>query len=552
MSQTQKNKCLHNQMFPFESSQCKYTFCPNCGIVIICDQNINQVRFLMKPQNQEKKIAISPIEIALIMKEKTNNSFFKEKTKVTNWYIKNRKKILVYLQKLTLQMKYSDATFYTTLLFLDKYLKKEDGEKEKLKKNLDYFVLAFFLLFAKLNENNIFEPNLTQFESSDEKKSLNLREIKESEIECLNMIQYDVIDFSAYDWLSVLLNNGFIFEDELDNLAKNTINSIYTFTKKTLAAITNKELFLNFSPFQIALSIIKIAREKYSLENDYNHNFEIICDIYQTKLSDFKNCYTSIKEVIEQKNRRNETKYKTLREPNYTSFVEPTTGLKIHSPNLDTLKIKEHYRIDCYNTANTNRNKRINTELNLGPTCYPIPTKKSSSPSTSTSISAKRNKKATKSNTTLKTVSLLEEDNQKRKKYKTMKMTTKIDFENIENSKKNKNSFVNNIDKYLSCLTTSYNTTCNEKGRNNLDYAMRTKYCGSFVSTGASKAPKKINDPGIGNKKSFILNTDSNHNGISNIKYKLSSSLIVNTQRNKPIISIQSKLPMITKLSGHI
>ena len=81
---------------------------------------------------------------------------------------------------------------------------------------------------------------------------------------------------------------------------------------------------------------------------------------------------------------------------------------------------------------------------------------------------------------------------------------------------------------------------------------MRTKYCGSFVSTGASKAPKKINDPGIGNKKSFILNTDSNHNGISNIKYKLSSSLIVNTQRNKPIISIQSKLPMITKLSGHI
>lgn len=543
MSQTQKNKCLHSQIFPFESSQNKYTFCPNCGIVIISDQNNNQVRFLTKPQNQEKKLAISPIEISLIMKEKTNNVYGKEKIKVTNWYIKNRKKILVYLQKLTLQMKYSDATFYTTLLFLDKYLKKEDGQNEKLKKNLDYFVLAFFLLFAKLYENNIFEPNLTQFEFSDGKKTLNLREIKEYEIECLNMIQYDVIDFSAYDWLSVLLNNGFVFEDEIDNLAKNTIQSIYTFTKKTLAAITNKELFLHFSPFHLALSIIKIAREKYSLEGD-NNNFDIICDIYQTKFSDFKNCYTSIKEVIDQKNRRNEIKYKTLREPNYTSFAEPTNALKIHSPNLDTFKIKEHYRIDCDSTANnTNRNS---TDFNLqSTTCYLNPTKKSSSSSTSTSVNGKKAKKANKSNNALKNV-LLEEDNPKRKKSKILKTKT------IENSKKNKNSFVNNIDKYLSCLTTSYNTTCNEKGQSNLDYAIRTKYSGSFVSSGGSKAPKKFSDPSIGKKRSFILNTDSNHNGISNMKYKLSSSLIANSQRNKPIISIQSKLPMITKLSGHM
>ena len=174
---------------------------------------------------------MNPIEIALLMKDKTDKSFMNDSNKISNWYYANRKKVLSYLQSLTLHFQYTDATFYTTLLFLDRILRKENGEDSYMTKKLDYFIVGFFILIAKLNENNFFEPDLNEFTSFNDKYQMNSKEIRVFELSCLSFVDYNIIDFSAYDWISLFLSNGFIFEDEME--LTNSINTIYSFTLRT-------------------------------------------------------------------------------------------------------------------------------------------------------------------------------------------------------------------------------------------------------------------------------------------------------------------------------
>ena len=119
----------------------------------------------------------------------------------------------------------------TTLLFLDRILRKENGEDSYMTKKLDDFIVGFFILIAKLNENNFFEPDLNEFTSFNDKYQMNSKEIRAFELSCLSLVDYNIIDFSAYDWISLFLSNGFIFEDEME--LTNSINTIYSFTLRT-------------------------------------------------------------------------------------------------------------------------------------------------------------------------------------------------------------------------------------------------------------------------------------------------------------------------------
>lgn len=117
-----REKCHHTKISSFSSAISHYTFCLHCGAIIIKENTTNSLKYFIKPLNQEKLSSTNPIEIALLMKEKTT-LFLNQDNSVSNWYSQNRKKILMYLQRLTISMHYSDSTFYTTLFFLDKILR---------------------------------------------------------------------------------------------------------------------------------------------------------------------------------------------------------------------------------------------------------------------------------------------------------------------------------------------------------------------------------------------------------------------------------------------
>ena len=283
-----REKCKHNKIPNIKDK--RYTFCQNCGGIIM--KNDLTLNYTIKPLSMEKQINEDPIKIYETMVKRS--PIFNDSTTIQNSYLKIRKIVMTYLQKLSMKMKYSDSTFYRALYYLDNTMRTIVDINSK---QILYFTIAFFIISGKYNENDIFEPDLNDFIQFHEKYILQIDEMIKYEIICLQLIDYNLINYSSYDWLMVLLSNGFIFEDEISNKPSNIINNIYNYIKKCLALITAKSFFFQYNPFKIAFSLIQIGREKYIGEDDGKY-FKFIKDLYKVKFSDYENCYKEIKNEI--------------------------------------------------------------------------------------------------------------------------------------------------------------------------------------------------------------------------------------------------------------
>ena len=114
-----------------------YSFCEQCGSILIKDGN-NNICYTIKPKQKQKSIEFNPIEIIKSMKKKTdleypnlNNEYNigesekynKEKLlKSINLYLKHRKMIILTLQKMMKMLDFSDLIFFQTLFYIDNYL----------------------------------------------------------------------------------------------------------------------------------------------------------------------------------------------------------------------------------------------------------------------------------------------------------------------------------------------------------------------------------------------------------------------------------------------
>ena len=298
----QYNKCSHKIIKNPKNK--KYSFCQDCGGIIM---NENSKKFFItKPISFIKKLDEDPVELFNKMKERA--PILKEKIEIETSYLKKRKNIISDLQILSIKMKYSDSTFYRALYYLDNILGKI--QELSLKKSI-YFTLVYFLISGKFNEIDIFEPDLNDFLDFSDKIKISIEEICKFEMLALQLIDYKVIIYSAYDWLMVLLNNGFIFENEIDdNNPNNNISNIYNYIKKCLALITSRSFFVKYHPLEIAFSLIHFGREKF-FEKSNEKYFIFIQDIYNIKFSDYENCFNEIKNELSE-NKKKEKKIKKI------------------------------------------------------------------------------------------------------------------------------------------------------------------------------------------------------------------------------------------------
>ena len=300
-----KQKCSHNKIIKLENKI--YSYCQNCGGIIMKQNLINY--FISKPFTMEKQLNEDPVELFHIMKKRS--PITKEQKSIQASYLKKRKSIISDLQKLSIKLKYSDSTFYRTLYYLDNILSTVSDISTK---KLTYLIIAFFLISGKFNEIDIFEPNLNDFLDFSDKFKISIDEICKYEMIALQLIEYDVIVYSTYDWLIVLLNNGFIFENEIKDIDAIPINNIYNYVKKCLAMITSRSFFTKYHPLQIAFSLIHHGRDKYVSEGNEKY-LKFIQDVYDIKFSDYENCYNEIsKEFSETKKKDKEKKSKKKKE----------------------------------------------------------------------------------------------------------------------------------------------------------------------------------------------------------------------------------------------
>lgn len=295
MQNKDKKKCLHLNIAPTSSKKSlkpSYTYCYNCGILIIIENN--NKKYLFKPLNMEKKSESDPFKIVEFM-NKNNKCILPTSESISPWYRNSRKIILGFLQKLSLSLKFSDGTFYTALTYLDFLLKRKADELKGRK--LEMVIIACFVLSAKFAENDIFEPEFTQFESSNGKYLFNSNDLAETEINIIQQLNYELIYHSVYDWLFLLLNNGFIFEDELIGTPADHINNIYSSCKKSLAVITPSLILLEYDPFIIAFCLIEITRSSFNLESK---RIEILKQLYKIDSEDesYEDCFIDMQRYI--------------------------------------------------------------------------------------------------------------------------------------------------------------------------------------------------------------------------------------------------------------
>ena len=268
-------------------------------------------------------------------------------------------------------MEYNDSSFYFSLYLLDTYLSRIISD-DISDRELFLVVLGFFLISSKYIEDDIFEPELQIFCNIEKSILLTINEIRESEVQCLTLINHNMYIYSVYDWITTLLNNGIVFKEEVTD--KNQVEEIYAYTQKLLTNLTSKIFFCKYSSIQIAFSIIQLSREKY-LNKDLKLSkkiFNLLLDLYEISFSDYKDCYIFIKNDLENETEEESEDDDSNLDMNINSKkAAKSLEVNLTESNYSNMKGKRNIDIIMGNPEKNkyllsqNSNKYINTDFNI-------------------------------------------------------------------------------------------------------------------------------------------------------------------------------------------
>ncbi len=286
-------------------------------------------------------------------------------------YSRIRNRVLIYIHNLCTKMEYNDSSFYFSLYLLDTYLSRIISD-DISDRELFLVVLGFFLISSKYIEDDIFEPELQIFCNIEKSILLTINEIRESEVQCLTLINHNMYVYSVYDWITTLLNNGIVFKEEVTD--KNEVEEIYAYTQKLLTNLTSKIFFCKYSSIQIAFSIIQLSREKY-LNKDLKLSkkiFDLLLDLYDISFSDYKDCYIFIKNDIENETEEESEDDDSNLDMNINSKkAAKSLEVNLTESNYSNMKGKRNIDIIMGNPEKNkyllsqNSNKYINTDFNI-------------------------------------------------------------------------------------------------------------------------------------------------------------------------------------------
>ena len=286
-------------------------------------------------------------------------------------YSRIRNRVLIYIHNLCTKMEYNDSSFYFSLYLLDTYLSRIISD-DISDRELFLVVLGFFLISSKYIEDDIFEPELQIFCNIEKSILLTINEIRESEVQCLTLINHNMYIYSVYDWITTLLNNGIVFKEEVTD--KNQVEEIYAYTQKLLTNLTSKIFFCKYSSIQIAFSIIQLSREKY-LNKDLKLSkkiFDLLLDLYEISFSDYKDCYIFIKNDIEKDTEEESEDDDSNLDMNINSKkAAKSLEVNLTESNYSNMKGKRNIDIIMGNPEKNkyllsqNSNKYINTDFNI-------------------------------------------------------------------------------------------------------------------------------------------------------------------------------------------
>ena len=337
-----------------------YFHCYKCGkLIIVKDlkiyESLNKGKFEFNPIKMINQMILKQKKEIKIIKDKFNNN--NNIINQNNIYVKNRDIFIFYLKQFCNKLNYSERVFYHCLYLLDSYL-IQILKKEISKRTIILITLGFFLISSKFIEIDIFEPNINQFCKIEKDIVISQKEILNMEIKCLQLIDYNILNYSTYDWLEILNKVGIIFNTQTINLK---IEQIYEKQKYLLKRIINYDLLYKYNSFQLALSIINITLDNFFSINKINKDlFELFLSIFNYKYSFYEKCYNDIKNHIFNYNKYNNDKDDCKQIENYNKTEYSKRNL-INCYNQSVENILKH-PIKFSNKLNS-KNIKINELL---------------------------------------------------------------------------------------------------------------------------------------------------------------------------------------------
>ena len=313
-----------------------YHFCIDCGSIILSlseDNNYN----ISKPLSYQQNIEMDPLSLFKFITKKEFKII-----NSTHPYYKNRSKAISLLQKYSEYYKYSESSFYLALHYMDYIF--THLEKNVPQKKFELFVINSLLLAVKFYEKDITQPDIFLYTSIGISYDIDEIDIVQNEIECLKILEYDLNILNSYDLLLLFMNNGFVFENEIENKSQEFSNIIYCYAKKIFSDIILTPIAIQYTPLEICFSIIHLARKQFKLKVQY---FNIIKKFYNIHLNDYKSCLNSIKTFLENPNKGVNEQIKQKLYQSSKSIVPVKTNKK--KENEENNKNKENNNNDNVN-----------------------------------------------------------------------------------------------------------------------------------------------------------------------------------------------------------
>ena len=214
-----------------------------------------------------------------------------KKVKISNKPTQYYSNIRIYgvkiIKSICKQYNINDKVYHSSINLLDElYINKKYTE------DIQKVSFVCLIITIKMIEKGDYSVNLIDCIIQNHK--LSFYPFFEKDI--IQIMNYEIIFYSAFDILSFLLENGIIFTPEKEYLRKYNIHvkNVYLNCFKYLNNLVEKKIFIKFHPIEIAFSIISLIREIYGL-TDIHILFE---RIYHFQFDNHEKCLQNLKSKI--------------------------------------------------------------------------------------------------------------------------------------------------------------------------------------------------------------------------------------------------------------
>lgn len=306
--------CRHSNIDHSKIKKKDFTYCPKCGSIGYKSTD-TKVYFAIKPKFLNYPIDFSVLDVY--------NSVKKDRIYLQSWYIEIRPTVMEFLENYySIYTKhYNDnmQIFYLAMKYIDIIFNKISKKLDD--RTLNLYIIASLLLAVKFNELDMSIIYYKNF--INEKYYIYENDIIKAEIDVLKLLEYKLNEFTSYDLIALMEYNGLFFKEEMNGKPDGVMNLIYAYINKIHKDVMLSDISLFYSPLEISLSLVRLARIKFNIGNKYE---KYIMRYYSVHKSDFIDCFNKIHELennscIYNANISIQPKRKALTSCNIRSFV---------------------------------------------------------------------------------------------------------------------------------------------------------------------------------------------------------------------------------------